>query len=69
MDGVDVATLSKAAKRELRRRFQMVFQDPYSSLDPRQTVGEIVGEPLAIHGLPTEGDRRGGEGAAGPRQP
>jgi oligopeptide/dipeptide ABC transporter ATP-binding protein len=36
----------------------MVFQDPYSSLDPRQTVGEIIGEPLAIHGLPRDGNRR-----------
>lgn len=49
VDGTDVATLSRAGRRALRREVQMVFQDPYTSLDPRMPVGEIVGEPFAIH--------------------
>src|SRR6185295_14724228 len=58
LGGQDLLGLEGGDLRRLRRRFQMVFQDPYSSLDPRQTVGEIIGEPLAIHGLPVDGDRR-----------
>ena len=50
-DGVDVGSLGGAELRKLRRRMQMVFQDPYSSLNPRQNVGSIVGEPLQIHGI------------------
>ena len=50
-DGVDVGTLNGPDLRKLRRRMQMVFQDPYSSLNPRQNVGNIVGEPLQIHGI------------------
>lgn len=50
-DGQDIAGLSQKELRGLRRRMQMVFQDPYSSLNPRQNVGAIVGEPLLIHGL------------------
>jgi oligopeptide/dipeptide ABC transporter ATP-binding protein len=56
--GQDLLALEGDALRRRRRTFQMVFQDPYSSLDPRQTVGEIIGEPLSIHGLPVGGDRR-----------
>jgi len=48
VDGVDVTTMSRAARRQLRRRVQMVFQDPYTSLNPRMSVGEIVGEPFRI---------------------
>ena len=47
--GRDLAPLSKAAMRPLRRELQIVFQDPFSSLSPRRTVGAIVGEGLAIH--------------------
>ncbi|MFV2176634.1 ABC transporter ATP-binding protein [Actinomadura sp. LOL_016] len=47
--GRDVFALSRAELRALRRRVQMVLQDPYSSLNPRMTVGDIVGEPFAIH--------------------
>ena len=48
-DGEDLLALPAAALRARRRRFQMVFQDPYGSLDPRQRVESIVAEPLAIH--------------------
>ncbi len=50
-DGVDVGSLNAPELRKLRRRMQMVFQDPYSSLNPRQNVGNIVGEPMQIHGI------------------
>ena len=50
-DGEDVTSLDAAALRPLRRRMQIVFQDPYSSLNPRMNVREIVGEGLRIHGL------------------
>lgn len=51
LDGEDLLTLSGERLRRRRRRFQMVFQDPYSSLDPRQTVGEILAEPIRVHNL------------------
>ncbi len=51
LDGVDLLGLSGAALRARRRDVQMVFQDPYSSLDPRHTVGDILSEPLSVHGL------------------
>ena len=47
--GRDVSTLSGAELRHLRRHVQLVMQDPYTSLNPRMTVGEIIGEPFAIH--------------------
>ncbi len=49
--GEDIAHKRGGALRNLRREMTMIFQDPYASLDPRQTVGDIVGEPLDIHGL------------------
>ncbi|PST20802.1 ABC transporter ATP-binding protein [Mesorhizobium plurifarium] len=48
-NGVDLATLSPPEMRSFRRHMQMIFQDPFSSLNPRMTVGEAVGEPLSIH--------------------
>jgi len=54
--GEDVTTHSQKQLRGVRRRMQMVFQDPFGSLNPRMRVGEIVGEPLKVHGL--AGDRR-----------
>ncbi len=48
---VDLATLPEARLKPLRPHMQMIFQDPFSSLNPRMTVGDIVGEPLVIHGL------------------
>jgi oligopeptide/dipeptide ABC transporter ATP-binding protein len=50
-DGTDLRALSGRALRAFRRRMQIVFQDPYGSLNPRMTVGAAVAEPLAIHGL------------------
>ncbi|RCK73536.1 MAG: Oligopeptide transport ATP-binding protein OppF [Anaerolineae bacterium] len=50
-DGVDLVTLKGNELRKMRRRMQMIFQDPYASLNPRMTVGEIIGEPLLIHGV------------------
>ena len=49
--GEDIANKHGGALRNLRREMTMIFQDPYASLDPRQTVGDIVGEPLDIHHL------------------
>jgi peptide/nickel transport system ATP-binding protein len=48
---VDVAAVSKSRLRSLRRQMQMIFQDPYSSLNPRMTLLDIVGEPLYVHGV------------------
>jgi peptide/nickel transport system ATP-binding protein/oligopeptide transport system ATP-binding protein len=48
-DGHDISKLSQRALRPLRREMQMIFQDPYSSLNPRKTVGQIIGAPFAIH--------------------
>jgi oligopeptide/dipeptide ABC transporter ATP-binding protein len=49
--GRDIAGLSRKELKPLRREMQMIFQDPYSSLNPRKTVGSIIGEPFRIHGL------------------
>jgi ABC-type oligopeptide transport system ATPase subunit len=48
-DGQDITALRGAALKQVRRELQMIFQDPYSSLNPRKTIGSIVAEPLAIH--------------------
>ena len=50
-DGQDITELSESDLRPLRRRMQMVFQDPFASLNPRHSVGRIVGEPLKVHGI------------------
>ena len=52
-EGQELSSLSGSAMREKRRKMQMIFQDPYASLNPRMRVGEIVGEGLRIHGLAT----------------
>jgi oligopeptide/dipeptide ABC transporter ATP-binding protein len=57
-DGVDLASLDADSLRRVRTRVQMIYQDPYSSLNPRMTAGEIVGEPLAIQGLGTRREQR-----------
>jgi len=50
-DGVDLASLGAAQLREARRHFQIVFQDPFASLSPRERILDIVGEPLQAHGI------------------
>jgi peptide/nickel transport system ATP-binding protein len=55
-DGRDISHLRRGALRPLRRQMQMIFQDPYASLNPRHSVGQIIGAPFAIHHI--EGDRR-----------
>ncbi|RPF36025.1 ABC transporter ATP-binding protein [Streptomyces sp. TLI_185] len=58
--GEDIGKLSGKALRAVRRNIQMVFQDPYTSLNPRMTVGDIIGEPYEIHPeVAPKGDRRG----------
>ncbi|MFI0842898.1 ATP-binding cassette domain-containing protein [Mesorhizobium sp. IMUNJ 23232] len=53
LDGVDLRALSRSQLRASRRHMQMIFQDPFSSLDPRMTIGESVAEPMLLHlGLP-----------------
>src|ERR1700742_5159450 len=52
-DGTDITHLSVGAMRPLRREIQMIFQDPYSSLNPRHTVGSIVGAPLRLQNVKT----------------
>src|ERR1041384_5161269 len=49
--GKDVTTLDKRSLRAMRKEMQIIFQDPYASLNPRMTVGWIIGEALAIHNL------------------
>jgi oligopeptide/dipeptide ABC transporter ATP-binding protein len=58
-EGEEIATARRSRLKELRRDMQMIFQDPYSSLNPRKTVGTIIAEPFAIHGLMKgEGERK-----------
>jgi oligopeptide transport system ATP-binding protein len=57
-EGQDLALLSDADVRPFRRRMQVIFQDPYASLNPRMTVGQILAEPLAVHGLVRDRDGR-----------
>jgi oligopeptide/dipeptide ABC transporter ATP-binding protein len=57
-DGRDITTLSRADMRPIRREMMMIFQDPYASLNARKRVGFIVGEPLEVHGIGTEAERK-----------
>jgi oligopeptide/dipeptide ABC transporter ATP-binding protein len=57
-EGEDIFAMKGEAVRKLRRRMQIIFQDPYSSLNPRMTVGELVGEPLKVHGILNRADRK-----------
>ena len=49
LDGEDLVKLKGEKLRQMRRKMQIIFQDPYASLNPRMTVGDIVGEPLEVH--------------------
>ncbi len=55
--GQELTTLGREELRRMRREMQIVFQDPYSSLDPRMTVGDIVSEPLVVHSIGSRRDR------------
>ena len=57
LNGEDITHLGKATLRPHRRSMQIIFQDPFASLNPRMTAGDIVGEPLTVHGLAT-GDKK-----------
>ncbi len=57
-DGVDITTLDRAALKAFRRRAQIVFQDPYASLNPRYTVAQTLSEPLEVHGIGDARSRR-----------
>src|SRR6516162_1078776 len=58
-DGIDIAKAEGKELLALRRRIQVIFQDPYSSLNPRMKVGEIIGEPIMVHGIERDAGRRG----------
>ena len=55
--GKDVAEMNKHEIKDMRREMQFIFQDPYASLNPRMTIGEIVSEPMTIHGVGTKEER------------
>jgi oligopeptide transport system ATP-binding protein len=57
-DGIDIAKLGRKQLVALRRRIQVIFQDPYSSLNPRMNVGEINAEPMRVHGIQPDAMRR-----------
>jgi oligopeptide/dipeptide ABC transporter ATP-binding protein len=57
-DGRDITNLSRGAMRPVRREVQMIFQDPYSSLNPRRRVGSIIGDPFAVHKIATGAERK-----------
>ena len=58
LDGTDITALSRKALRPFRRRIQMIFQDPFASLNPRSTAGWIMEEPLMVHAVGTKAERR-----------
>jgi len=57
IDGVDIAPLDRERLSEMRRKVQMIFQDPYGSLNPRMTLFDIVGEPLLVNGVSDRKER------------
>jgi len=63
IDGQDLLSLAPGPLRRFRRHAQMIFQDPYGSLNPRMTVGEILAEPLVVHGIHPRGEAMDAAGA------
>ncbi len=57
-DGIDLTAIKGAALKPYRRRIQIIFQDPYSSLDPRAPIADSIGEGLRVHGLGSPAERR-----------
>ena len=57
-DGVELTSLDARQLRDVRRKIQVIFQDPYSSLNPRMKVGDIIGEPMYVHGLEPDKEKR-----------
>ncbi len=57
-EGVDLSALDEAGLRRVRRRMQVIFQDPYASLNPRMTIGQILAEPLKVHGIVADAQAR-----------
>lgn len=57
-EGQDLSTMKGEELRRMRRRMQMIFQDPYASLNPRMTIGSIVGEPLEVHNIAKGKEKR-----------
>lgn len=57
-DGIDVMSLKGKALRDFRKQAQIVFQDPYSSLNPRVTIGDAIAEPMEVHGIETDAKKR-----------
>ena len=57
-NGTELTTLSEEEMRKMRRDIQMVFQDPYASLNPRHTVEKILEEPLIVHGIGNAAERK-----------
>ncbi len=58
-DGTNILSLDRDSMRGFRRQMQIIFQDPYASLDPRMTVGQIIGEPLRVHQVAERSEREG----------
>lgn len=58
LDGVDITSLSGKALREMRRKLQIIFQDPYSSLNPRHSIGQIISDPMRIQGIVTKANEK-----------
>jgi oligopeptide/dipeptide ABC transporter ATP-binding protein len=57
-DGVDLSTLSRAELNRMRERIQVIFQDPFSSLNPRMKIGDIIAEPMHVHGIEPDAAKR-----------
>ncbi|MCH6578506.1 MAG: ABC transporter ATP-binding protein [Proteobacteria bacterium] len=57
-EGVNIAELDRRELNALRQKIQVIFQDPYSSLNPRMKIGDIIGEPMRVHGIEPDADKR-----------